>query len=74
MFLAAAWNTARWIVQHDQDAENDPWLATEISVGIFPRLNPITIYLMIALGHSRRPAKIIAVEVLTLAVRAQPRR
>jgi hypothetical protein len=22
MFLAAAWNTARWIVQHDQDAQD----------------------------------------------------
>jgi len=46
-------------------------LATEISVGIPPRLNPITIYLMIDPGHSRRLGKIIAVEVLILAVRAQ---
>ena len=22
MFLAAAWNTVRWIVQHDQDAQD----------------------------------------------------
>ena len=37
----------------------------------FPPVEYITIYLMIDLGHSRRPGKIIAVEVLTLAVRAQ---
>jgi len=98
MFLGAAWNRARWIVQHDQDAQASCPRSLHLRISAklyflqsmaacparrkrtlvgetgfrrdFPRLNPITIYLMIDLGQSRRPGKIIAVEVLTLAVRA----